>query len=110
MLQWIQNNQYLRTIECFYDWSFLVLIYEVYILVEYFNLVQKAALTLIQQDLRYIYTVIKNIQPTESNYIPSMIPYLQLLKKTEYKEVIIEDLKLASLSKSDKKLLDIFVE
>ena len=46
---------------------------------EYFNLVQKAALTLIQQDLRYIYTVIKNIQPTESNYIPSMFPYLGVI-------------------------------
>ena len=46
---------------------------------EHFNLVQKAALNLIQQDLKYIYTVIKNIQPTASNYIPSMIPYLGVI-------------------------------
>ena len=38
--------------------------------------VQKAAFFLIQQDLRYIYTVIKYINPQESNYIPSMLPYL----------------------------------
>ena len=65
--------------ESFSGWSFLVLIYEVYVLVEHFNLVQKAALNLIQQDLRYIYTVIKNIQPSASNYIPSMIPYLGVI-------------------------------
>lgn len=46
------------------------------ILMERLNSVQKAALYLIQQDLRYIYTVIKNIKPNESNYIPSMMPYL----------------------------------
>lgn len=40
------------------------------------NLVQKAAFSLIQQDLQYIYTVIKYIKPHESNYIPSMLPYL----------------------------------
>lgn len=40
------------------------------------NPVQKAAFSLIQQDLRYIYTVIKNINPKASNYIPSMLPYL----------------------------------
>lgn len=40
------------------------------------NSVQKAALSLIQQDLQYIYTVIKYIKPDESNYIPSMFPYL----------------------------------
>ena len=40
------------------------------------NPVQKAAFSLIQQDLRYIYTVIKYINPQESNYIPSMLPYL----------------------------------
>lgn len=39
------------------------------------NPVQKAAFSLIQQDLRYIYTVIKYIKPYESNYIPSMMPY-----------------------------------
>ena len=37
--------------------------------------VQKAAFSLIQQDLRYIYTVMKHIKPDESNYIPSMFPY-----------------------------------
>ena len=46
------------------------------ILTERLNSVQKAALYLIQQDLLYIYTVIKNIKPNESNYIPSMMPYL----------------------------------
>lgn len=40
------------------------------------NLVQKAAFSLIQQDLQYIYTVIKYIKPHKSNYIPSMLPYL----------------------------------
>ena len=40
------------------------------------NPVQKAAFSLIQQDLRYIYTVIKNINSKVSNYIPSMLPYL----------------------------------
>lgn len=40
------------------------------------NPVQKAAFSLIQQDLRYIYTVIKNINPKASNYIPTMLPYL----------------------------------
>lgn len=40
------------------------------------NPVQKAAFSLIQQDFRYIYTVIKNINPKASNYIPSMLPYL----------------------------------
>lgn len=40
------------------------------------NPVQKAAFSLIQQDLRYIHTVIKNINPKVSNYIPSMLPYL----------------------------------
>ena len=40
------------------------------------NPVQKAAFSLIQQDLRYTYTAIKYINPQESNYIPSMLPYL----------------------------------
>ena len=43
------------------------------------NPVQKAAFSLIQQDLRYIYTVIKYINPQESNYIPSMLPYLGIV-------------------------------
>lgn len=42
---------------------------------EFINPVQRAAVYLIQQDLRYVYTVIKNIRPDESNYIPSMMPY-----------------------------------
>ena len=40
------------------------------------NSVQKAAYLLIKQDLRYIYTVMQKINPNESNYIPSMLPYL----------------------------------
>ena len=43
------------------------------------NPVQKAAFSLIQQDLRYIYTVIKYINPDESNYIPSMMPYFGVI-------------------------------
>lgn len=43
------------------------------------NPVQKAAFSLIKQDLQYIYTVIKHIKPDESNYIPSMLPYLGII-------------------------------
>lgn len=43
------------------------------------NPVQKAAFSLIKQDLQYIYTVIKYIKPDESNYIPSMLPYLGII-------------------------------
>ena len=43
------------------------------------NPVQKAAFSLIKQDLQYIYTVIKHIKPNESNYIPSMLPYLGII-------------------------------
>lgn len=43
------------------------------------NSIQKAAFSLIQQDFRYIYTVIKYINPEESNYIPSMLPYLGVI-------------------------------
>ena len=43
------------------------------------NPIQKAAFSLIQQDFRYIYTVIKYINPEESNYIPSMLPYLGVI-------------------------------
>lgn len=43
------------------------------------NPVQKAAFSLIRQDLRYIYTVIKYINPDESNYIPSMMPYFGVI-------------------------------
>lgn len=41
--------------------------------------VQKVALSLIQNDLRFLYTVIKRINPNESNYIPSLLP-CQLLE------------------------------
>lgn len=41
--------------------------------------VQKAALSLIQIDLRFLYTVIKRINPNESNYIPSLLPYMGVI-------------------------------
>ena len=41
--------------------------------------VQKAALSLIQNDLRFLYTVIKRINPNESNYIPSLLPYMGVI-------------------------------
>lgn len=41
--------------------------------------VQKAALSLIQNDLRFLYTVIKRINPDESNYIPSLLPYMGVI-------------------------------
>ena len=40
------------------------------------NQVQQAAKSLIQSDLRFLYTVIRNIDPSKSNYIPSLLPYL----------------------------------
>lgn len=43
---------------------------------EELNLVQKASCSLIQQDMRYIYTVIKNFKSHESNYIFAMFPYM----------------------------------
>lgn len=46
-----------------------------------FNLkpIQMAALSLIKYDLRYLYTVIKNINPNQSNYIPSLFPYMGVI-------------------------------
>lgn len=46
-----------------------------------FNLkpVQRAALSLIKSDLRYLYTVINNINPNQSNYIPSLLPYMGVI-------------------------------
>ncbi|MBD5507854.1 MAG: hypothetical protein HDR05_07360 [Lachnospiraceae bacterium] len=46
-----------------------------------FNLkpIQRAALSLIKSDLRYLYTVIKNIDPNQSNYIPSLLPYMGVI-------------------------------
>ena len=46
-----------------------------------FNLkpVQRAALSLIKSDLRYLYTVINNINPSQSNYIPSLLPYMGVI-------------------------------
>lgn len=41
--------------------------------------VQKAALSLIQSDLRFLYTVIKRINPSESNYVPSLLPYMGVI-------------------------------
>lgn len=40
------------------------------------NQVQQAAKYMIQRDLRFLYTVIRNINPGKSNYIPSLLPYL----------------------------------
>ena len=44
-----------------------------------FTAVQSAALSLIQSDLRFLYTVIKNINPKKSNYIPSLLPYMGVI-------------------------------
>lgn len=46
-----------------------------------FNLkpVQRAALSLIKSDLRYLYTIINNINPNQSNYIPSLLPYMGVI-------------------------------
>lgn len=41
--------------------------------------IQKAALSLIQNDLRFLYTVIKRTNPNESNYIPSLLPYMGVI-------------------------------
>lgn len=37
------------------------------------------ALSLIQNDLRFLYTVTKRINPNESNYIPSLLPYMGVI-------------------------------
>ena len=39
------------------------------------NPVQQAAKSMIQSDLRFLYTVIRHINPKKSNYIPSLLPY-----------------------------------
>lgn len=46
-----------------------------------FNLkpIQRAALSLIKCDLRYLYTVINNINSNQSNYIPSLYPYMGVI-------------------------------
>lgn len=46
-----------------------------------FNLkpIQRATLSLIKCDLRYLYTVINNINPNQSNYIPSLFPYMGVI-------------------------------
>ena len=44
-----------------------------------FTVVQSAALSLIQSDLSFLYTVIKKINPKESNYIPSLLPYMGVI-------------------------------
>lgn len=44
-----------------------------------FTVVQSAALSLIQSDLSFLYTVIKKINPEESNYIPSLLPYMGVI-------------------------------
>jgi len=41
--------------------------------------VQKAALSLLQNDLRYLFTVIKKINSKDSNYIPSLLPYMGVI-------------------------------
>lgn len=43
-----------------------------------YTVVQRAALSLIQSDLRFLYTVIKEINPNESNYIPYDISFLAI--------------------------------
>ena len=40
------------------------------------NQVQRSACSLIQSDLRFLYTVVRNIDPSKSNYIPSLLPFL----------------------------------
>lgn len=40
------------------------------------NQVQQAARSMIQSDLRFLYTVTRHIDPSKSNYIPSLLPYL----------------------------------
>lgn len=44
-----------------------------------FNRVQKASFSLIQSDLRFLYTVIRHINPNKSNFIPSLLPYLGIV-------------------------------
>lgn len=44
-----------------------------------FKPVQRAAISLIQNDLKYLYTVIKKVNPNASNYIPSLQPYMGVI-------------------------------
>lgn len=44
-----------------------------------FTLVQKSALSLIQNDLRFLYTILRRINPNKSNYIPSLLPYMGVI-------------------------------
>lgn len=42
-------------------------------------MVQQAALKLMSTDLQYLYTVVSNINPSHSNYIPSLSPYMGVI-------------------------------
>lgn len=44
-----------------------------------FNSIQQAAWKLMSTDLEYLFTVIKNIKPHDSNYIPSLSPYMGVI-------------------------------
>ena len=44
-----------------------------------YTIVQKAALSLMQNDLKFLYTVIKSKNWKESNYIPSLFPYIGVI-------------------------------
>ena len=44
-----------------------------------FTPVQCAAIKLMNSDLRYLYTVMKRINPDVSNYIPSVLPYMGVI-------------------------------
>lgn len=46
---------------------------------EIFNPVQQAALSLMQSDLRFLYTVFKKVKTDESNFIPSLFPYIGVI-------------------------------
>lgn len=46
---------------------------------DHFTPIQEAAISLMQSDLKYLYTVIKRINPEESNYIPSLMPYMGVI-------------------------------
>lgn len=48
-------------------------------MVQDFTLVQKSALSLIQNDLQFLYTVTKRIDSSQSNYIPSLLPYMGVI-------------------------------
>jgi len=40
------------------------------------NPIQQSAVSLMQSDLKYLFTVIKNVDTDASNYIPSLFPYI----------------------------------